>query len=207
MSIAFNNIPDTVRTVGAHVEIDNSRALKGLVQNPHKALIIGQKIAGGTADVDTLMAITRDSLADGFFGAGSITARMCNTFKANNPNTELYAMALGSGIAGVAASTEIDISGAVYSNAVSCNGTWHILINGVACDVAITSGMSAESIATALITVINSNSALPVVAAVDGVSAGVVVISAVNSGTLGNYIDIRENYYEGESIPLHFVSG
>ena len=37
--ISFNNIPDTIRTPGAYVEIDNSRALKGLIQNPHKVLI------------------------------------------------------------------------------------------------------------------------------------------------------------------------
>jgi phage tail sheath gpL-like len=207
MAITFNNVPDTIRTPGVYVEIDNSRALQGLVQNPHKVLLLGQKIADGTADVDTLMAISRDNLADGFFGAGSILARMCNKFKENNENTELYAMALGSGIAGTAASTEIDISGAVYSNAVSANGTWYLMINGEAVDVAITSGMSAESIATAVITAINSNSNLPVIAAVDGTSAGVVAISAVNSGTMGNYINIRENYYDYQSIPLHFVSG
>ena len=207
MAITFNNVPATMRTPGTYVEIDSSRALTGLIENPHRVLILGQKIAAGTADVDALMAISRDSLADGFFGPGSILARMCNTFKNNNPNTELHAMALGSGIAGTAASCEIDISGAVYSNAVSANGTWYIMINGEAVDVAITSGMSAESIATALITVINSNSNLPVTAAVDGASAGVVAISAVNSGTMGNYINIRENYYDGQSIPLNFVSG
>ncbi len=31
MAIAFNNIPTTVRTPGVVVEIDNSRALTGLV--------------------------------------------------------------------------------------------------------------------------------------------------------------------------------
>ena len=207
MSISFNNISTTKRTPGAFTEVDNSRALQGLAQNPHKVLIVGQKIAAGTVDVDSLIAITSDGLADGYFGPGSVLARMCNVFKENNPNTELYAMAIGSGIAGNAASCEIDISGAVYSNAVSANGTWRLMINGEAVNVAITSGMSAESIATAVIAAVNSNSNLPVTAAVDGVSAGVVVLSAVNSGTLGNYINVRENYNVGESIPKHFVSG
>ncbi len=207
MAITFNNIPTTVRTPAVYVEIDNSRALTGLVQNPHKVLILGQKIGAGTADVDTLMAISRDNLADGFFGTGSILARMCNTFKENNPNTELHAMALGSGIAGLAASTEIDVSGAVYSNAVSANGVWYLMINGEEVNVTITSGMSAESIAAAVATAINSNSNLPVTATVDGTSAGVVGISAVNSGTLGNYINIRENYYDYQSTPLHCFSG
>lgn len=207
MAITFNNIPTTIRTTGIYVEIDSSRALTGLIDNPHRVLILGQKIGAGTADVDTIMAMTRDNLADGFFGPGSILARMCNTFKNNNPNTELHAMALGSGIAGTAAECEIDISGAVYSSPVSANGTWYIMINGEAVDVAITSGMSADSIAAELIAVINSNSNLPVIASPKGGSIGTVVISAVNSGTLGNYINIRENYNTGESIPLNFVSG
>lgn len=205
--ITFNNIPTTVRTPNAFVEIDNSRALKGLLQNPHKVLILGQKHSEGTVDLDVLMAISRDNLADGYFGAGSILARMCNTFKNNNPNTELYAMALGSGIAGTAASCTIVLSGAVYSNAVSCNGTWYLMINGEEVQVAITSGMSAASIATAVVAAINSNSNLPVRAAVTGSGLANVTISAICSGTLGNYINIRENYYEGQSIPLHFVSG
>jgi len=212
MAITFNNIPDTIRTPGAYVEIDNSRALKGLIQNPHKVLILGQLAEGlttptPTALYDTLYTISRDNLADGFFGRGSILARMCNTFKANNPNTEVYAMALGSGIAGGAAGCSIDISGAVYSNPVSCNGTWYLMINGEQVNVPITSGMSDTSIVVAAITAINSNSNLPVTAAVNGVSAGKLDITAVCSGTLGNYIDIRENFYDYQSIPLHFVSG
>ena len=95
--IQFNNIPTTIRTPGVYAEIDNSRSISSLLQNPHKVLILGQKIAAGTIPFDTLTAISRDNLADGYFGAGSILARMCNKFKVNNPNTEVYAMALGSG--------------------------------------------------------------------------------------------------------------
>ena len=71
MSINFNNIPTSQRTPGVFGEIDNSRALQGLVQNPHKVLIVGQKIAAGSIDHDSLVAITSDGLADGFFGPGS----------------------------------------------------------------------------------------------------------------------------------------
>ena len=43
--ISFNNIPVTTRTPGVFTEVDNSRALTGLANNPHKALIIGQLVA------------------------------------------------------------------------------------------------------------------------------------------------------------------
>ena len=95
--ITFNNVPDTVRTPGVYAEIDNSRALQGLAANPQKALIIGEKSSAGSADNAILYSITRKNLADGYFGPGSLLARMCNIFKENNPNTELKAIALSGG--------------------------------------------------------------------------------------------------------------
>ena len=105
MSISFNNIPTTTRTPGAFAEIDNSRALQGLVPNPHKAIIFGQKIDAGSKDIETLQAMTNDGLADGYFGTGALLSRMCNKFKENNPNTELFAMAVSGGTTQASAST------------------------------------------------------------------------------------------------------
>lgn len=202
MAISFNNIPDTIRTPGAYIEIDNSRALKGLVQNPHKVLIIGQKIAAGTAAYDAVMAISRDGLADGYFGPGSNLARMCNVFKANNPNTELHAMAIGSGVAGTAASAEIQFSDAIYDDTISVTTPWYLMINGVKLEITFTSGMSGQAMASALASMINqSYSNLPCNATV---SKGDLGLTAVNSGTVGNYINVRANYYAGESTPSCF---
>jgi len=201
MAITFNNIPDSIRTPGGYIEVDNSRALKGLTQNPHKVLIVGQKVSAGTADSDTLMAITRDNLADGYFGAGSVLARMCNVFKDNNPNTEMFAMAIGSGIAGTAASAEIQCSGALAGATASGAHTWYLMGNGIALDIAITSGMSGQGLASKIASAVNSTSALPFVATVSGGDVG---FSAVNSGTLGNYLNIRANYYAGQSTPSAF---
>lgn len=208
MTISFNNIPDTVRTPGAYVEIDNSRALKGLVQNPHKALILGQKIAAGTVPFDTLVAITRDSLADGYFGSGSVLARMCNVFKDNNPNTELYAMALGSEIAGVAASTAIDFSNAMEAPAgCSGAGTYYLMVNGTEFQYDIASGQSASGITAAYKALINADSTSPVVASQNnGVGVSALHLSAVCSGTLGNYVDVRVNYYAGQSAAATLFS-
>jgi phage tail sheath gpL-like len=206
-AIEFNNIPTTIRTPGVYVEIDNSRALKGLVQNPHRALIIGQKLAAGTVDFDTLTAITRDNLAGGYFGEGAILTRMCNVFKDNNPNTELFAMAIGSGIAGTAASGAIDFSAAMNSAEVSGTGVYYLMIDGVEIKETITSGMSGGAIASMYASAINALSvSLPVTAAPSTAAAsmGHMAISAVNSGTLGNYINIRANYFDGQSTPVFF---
>jgi phage tail sheath gpL-like len=202
--ITFNNIPQNMRTPGTYIEIDNSRALKGLIQNPHKVLIVGQKLgSSGTAAFDTLMAISRDSLADGFFGQGSILARMCNKFKENNPNTELYAMAIGSGVGGTAAEATIDFSGAMVDTTASKDYTYYFMVNGQEIEVDITSNMSGGAIVSHIVSLVNSYySWLPVNAAV-GASRGRLVLSAKCSGTLGNYISIIENYY-GTQIPSCF---
>jgi len=213
MAISFNNVPTSIRTPGVYLEIDNSRALTGLVQNPHKALIIGQKVDNSeatntaTVDYDTLVAITRDNLADGYFGNGSVLARMCNTFKKNNPNTELYAMAIGSGIAGAQAKGAIDFSYAMDGTTASGTETYYLMINGVEIQETITSGMSGMAIASMYVSAINALSqVVPVTASPSyaAASGGHMILSAFNSGTLGNDIDIRANYYTGQSTPTTF---
>lgn len=199
--IQFNNIPDTVRTPDVFTEIDNSRALQNLVANPHKALIIGQKTSEGSAEYDTLYQLTKEGLEDGYFGPGSVLARMAATFKENNQNTEVYAMCIGSGVAGTAASASIDFSTALAWNTVSVAGTYYLMVNGVKCYADIEVDMSGQAIATLVASMINDNSDLPVIAKV---AAGSVRISAVCSGTLGNYINIRANYYTGQSTPPLF---
>lgn len=210
MAISFNNIPKTIRTPGVYAEIDNSRALTGLFAIPHKVLILGQKIAAGTVPFDTLVQISRDGLADGFFGPGSVLARMCNVFKDNNPNTEVWAMCLGSGLAGTAAEATLDISTAMNSAEYSGVATLYMMINGKDggnFNLNITSGMSGGGIASLMASTINADSTLPIVAALSAVasaSMGHITFSAVQSGTLGNYIDVRFNYNIGESYPPGF---
>jgi phage tail sheath gpL-like len=205
MPISFNNIPDTVRTPGVYAEIDNSRALKGLVQNPHKALIIGQKHADGNAERDTLYAITSEIVADSYFGMGSILDRMCRVFKKNNPNTELYAIAIAESGAGVIASGAIHFSVALSHNGevVSTDGeVVNLLINGSQFQLTLTSDWSVGEVNSAMKALINANSMLPVIADTTGTSE--LILQAICSGTLGNYIDVRFNYYEGQSFPTCF---
>ena len=196
--ITFNNIPNTMRTPGNYAEVDNSRALQGLLPNPHKALIIGQKTAIGTGGYDQIYAITKAGLADGYFGPGSVLARMCNVFKTANENTELHAMAIGSGAAGTLASGSIDFSTALADAEASVAGTYYLMVNGVECYTDIAISMSGRAIASLVKLNVNAKNGMAVHASAVN---GSVYFSALNSGTLGNYINIRNNYYAGQSIP------
>ena len=208
--ITFNNIPDTTRTPGVYVEVDNSRALQGLVANPHKVLIIGEGIVGeGTIPLLTLAAITRDNLADGYFGVGSPLARMCNMFKDNNPNTELHAIRVSGGTTQASArvnfSTPISFAGGVVS---TNNEVVRMLLNGKRALLTLTSNWSAEDIASGYETLINGDSTYGFTATrPSGVGESHYLnLSAVFSGELGNYGDVRFNYYDGESFPTCFDS-
>jgi len=207
--IAFNNVPTTIRTPGIYTEVDNSRALAGLAQNPHRALIIGQKRVGtgaGTVDNGVLVAITRDNLANGYFGQGSILARMCDTFKLNNPNTELWAIAISAGTA--QASAKICFSRALSHAAgiVSTNGEYlYMMINGVQIATQLLSGWSGLDIGSAIKAAVNANSSLPCTASISAaVASQAFFLSAICSGSAGNFLDVQFNYYQGQSFPTCF---
>ena len=202
--IVFNNIPNTIRTPGVYNEVDNSRALKGLFPNPHKALLIGQKRSTGSKPSEVLYEITSNGLADGFFGTGSQLAIMCNTFKQNNPNTELYAIALSDANAAVKASGVIKFSVALSATGFSLvgGGTYNLLIDGIKVPVILTSGWSAADINSAAIAQITATDQLPVDGSTNATSA--LCIIAKNAGSQGNFIDIRANYYTGEVDPDGF---
>lgn len=204
MAIKFNNIPDTTRTPGVYNEVDNSRALQGLVPNPHKAIIFGQKSSAGSKDVETLQAITSNGLADGYFGPGSLLARMCNVFKANNPNTELFAIAVSG--ATTQASAKINFSIALSHAGGDTSGgnqTLYLLVNGRQVNRVLTSGWSGTDIASDYKTYMSEQGDFPVTLSVNTTS-GALVLSALNSGAAGNYLDVRFNYYEGQSFPTFF---
>jgi len=199
MSISFNNIPTTLRVPGAYTEVDNSRAIKGLVQNPHKVLILGQKLSAGSASMETVMSISRTGIADSYFGLGSPLARMCNKFKEANPYTEVHAMALSAN-GGTAASGRITFS---VLNSVTGDCTYFLMINGKDCQVTLTSGWSNPDVISAIIGGFSDDAtggSLPVKFSYSG--SNILILSAKCSGTLGNYIDFRANYYAGQSNPL-----
>jgi phage tail sheath gpL-like len=199
MSITFNNIPSNTRTPGVLVEIDNSQALQGLAENPHTALILGQKLnSGGSKSVETLQAITRENLANGFFGAGSELARMINVFKKNNPNTELFAMALSAN-GGVKASGAVSFSAGM---SITKDGTWFLMLNGIAVDVQLTSGWSVTDCHSAVTTTLNTSTYSHVGMTASTNAGSDLNFIAMQSGTQGNYLNVRDNYFVGQSRPL-----
>lgn len=190
------NLPSTILVPGVFVTIDNSLANTSL-GGSFKTVIIGQKVAAGTATVETLVQVFSDAGAKEKFGVGSILANMLSKWFENNAFNEVYAIALdddGSAVKAAGAFTA--------TSAATASGTLALYINGVRLAIAVASGDSATVIGDAIEAAITANVDLPVTASN---AAGIVTVTAKNGGTLGNMIDLRLNQNEGDESPAGVI--
>lgn len=193
MPIAFETIPANLRIPGHFVEFDASMAVRGLPGMPFRALLIGQRLSTGTIAQNVLKQITDPSQARTYFGNGSLLHHMAEVFRRQNQFTELWAIAVDDAGAGVQASGTLTITGPA-----TASGTIYLYIAGRRITVGVTSGDAQNSIAANINTAIQAETSLPVTS---GVSTNVVTLTARHKGLVGNEIDLRVNYREGENTP------
>ncbi len=195
MAISFNGIPTNNRVPAFFVEFDNTRAVQGPTLLSYRALAVGHKTSAGTQALLTPVRVTSPAQAANLFGAGSLLHLMALSWFQQNTTTEIDFVAVDEP-AGVAAE-----GGVKFSGSVSAGGTLSLYIGGQAVTMAVAQGASNASLATALAAAINAVTSLPVTAAVDGVDTALVNITAKHEGVTGNSIDIRLNYFDGETTP------
>lgn len=198
MTISFASIPVGARTPGQFVEFSSDRAVQGASVMPNVALIIGPRlVSAGTVAENILTAVASVTDAETYWGHGSIIADMVDTFKAINPYVELY----GIGV-------EVNSGGAVAAGSFAFTGTAtaagevSAYVGGHRIAVSVAINDTAAAVATALYNAIVAYclaTNLPVVST--NTPAGTTVVTALSKGLLGNAIDLRVNYQNGESIP------
>lgn len=193
MPISFNQIPSNIRVPLAYIEFDNTRAVTGTPQISQKILAIGQRLTTGTVAAGVLTRITSAAQAEGAFGRGSMLSAMFNALKASNRFTESWAIALDDAVAGVAATGTITFAGTV-----TLAGTLYLYIAGKRLTVTVAAAEAAATTATNVAAAINAATDLPVTATS---ALGVVTVAARHKGEAGNTIDVRTNYYDGETLP------
>ncbi len=191
--ISFNQIPVSIRVPGTYVEIDNSRARRGLVGLPTRILVIGQRKAGGSAAAQTLQRVTSTAQAKGLFGVGSQLAHMLEALFKGNDYTDTWAIGINDNVAGVVATCTLTFTGPATSA-----GTLNLYIGGRRVQALVNAADTATVVATALAAAINADTSLAVTAAA---VAGVITLTATHKGEVGNYIDVRHSYYSGEALP------
>lgn len=189
--ISFNNIPPALRYPGAYVEIDGSQA--GLGGDIPAVLLVGQKLAAGTAPAGEIVRLSGVEDAKTKAGAGSMLAQMVARYRAIDPVLDIYMLPYSDNGAGVAATGTITVT-AVPTVA----GTLSLYIAGRLVTVAATTGQTTTQVATAIAAAITAAGAdIPVTATS---ALGVVTLTARHKGTCGNAIDVRLNLY-GETTP------
>lgn len=192
----MSTIPNIVLTPGVFVEFDGSRAFSGLPGQRHRVLLMGQRLPAGSADVGVPLRVTSAQQAETYYGRGSNLAAMVAAFKHANEYTETWAVALDDADAATEAEGSVTVTGPATGA-----GTLHLYVAGRRVAVGVASGDSADDIAAAVVEAINDNTELPVTAEVDAEDEHIVLLTARNAGEVGNCIDVRANYHQGELLP------
>jgi phage tail sheath gpL-like len=186
------NIPSTILVPGVYVTLDNSLANTAL-GGSFKTVIIGQKIAAGTATAETLVQVFSDADAKEKFGVGSVLANMFSNWFANNAFNEVYAIALADAGGAVANQTDATITGTA-----TASGSIALYINGTRYQYAVATGDTNAAIATGIAALVNLDVDISVIAVGN---AGVAEFTGKNGGLLSDQVDIRVNQNEGEALP------
>lgn len=194
MAISFNNIPANIRVPLFYAEMDNSQA--GYFSQPKRSLLIGQKLAAGSAVTGVAMLVSRTDQAITLFGRGSMLARMHALYRQQDPLGEVWCIALADNGAGVNASGTITVTGPA-----TAAGTINLYIAGQVVSVAVGASDAATVIATAINAAITAALDLPVTSSV---AAAVVTLTCKWKGLTGNDITITDSFLGqagGEALP------
>lgn len=194
--MAFDTIPAQIGVPGHYVEFDKSQAQPRLLTQPKRALIIGQRLTVGTVAAGVPTRITRKETAWAAFGYGSMLAEMCEYWLRQTEAVELWAVALNDNGAGQAAVGTITMTGPA-----TAAGTLQLYVAGKKISVGVAKAATAAQIATSIAAAINADTKLPITAAVAGGTPTVVDITARHKGEVGNCIDVRANYNQGDRLP------
>lgn len=192
-NITFNTIPIDIRTPGQYIEIDNSKALRGLPNMNRRMLFIGNKLAAGTAAANTLQRINSGAEAAGLFGRGSVLHEMLRGARDANKTSDIWAIGLDDLGAGVAATKVLTVT-APSAQA----GVISLYVNGQKLSVGVSTGDAVGTIAAAIASAVNAYADGPLTATA---ALGVVTMTARHKGAFTHDIDVRVNYYPDEKLP------
>lgn len=196
MPVSFNNIPANWKNPLYWVEVDSSKA--GLPVFKMPALLVGVKLAVGTAPPDVPIAVSSVAMADAAFGRGSQLAAMAKVFFLNNASQQVIALPVAEPAAGSIATGTITVA-----TAPTQAGQIDLYIAGHNVPVGVAATDTVTMVALAIAAAVNANLDLPVVAPAP--AAGVVTLNCRWKGSTGNDITMMDTYYSGaggEILPL-----
>lgn len=183
-------------------KIDFSRAVRGLRGMPRRLLLIGHKVAAGTATLNAIRTVTTEADALSLFGEGSMLVAMWRAAKNNaDLGLPIDVIAIAPGGSAVAASSTLALTNAAGAGAnLTQSGELMVYIAGRRVSVGVTTSDTQATAATKLIAAINAVPSLPVTAA-STANTNEIALTCRWGGTTGNDIDIRNTYYLDDRMP------
>lgn len=197
MAISFNFIPNLLRTPGAFIEFDASRAVTGLAALPNRVLLIGALLAAGSALDLELKQILSESDGQVFWGQGSQLSRMAERFKQASKFTEVWGIGQDDDAAGVAATKLITVTGPATSA-----GVLHFLLHGEIVNVAVADGDSETVIAASIDAAVVAAIIPKNLMFTSGAVVGVVTLTSTHASEFSDDLDVRINYFDRQELDL-----
>jgi len=193
-AVSFNYIPANVRVPLFYAEMDNTQA--GYFTQNKRALLIGQKLAAGTAAVNTPYLVSTPDMAKTLFGVGSMLARMHAAYRQQDSFGEVWAIAVADAGGGANATGTITVTGPA-----TAAGTINLYIAGQRVQVAVGASDAQNTVAASINAAINAATDLPVTSSV---ATNVVTLTSRWKGLTANDIAISDSfrgYAGGETLP------
>lgn len=159
--ISFPSLPNNWRLPLFWAEVDPSQAGSG--QAPLPSLLVGQKLAVGTAPAGIPIAIATLAQAQQAFGVGSMLERMFARFFAIEPTAFIFCLPLADPGGGVASTGKLAIS-----TAATVAGVYTTYIAGQRVQINVAATDAVTDIAANLVAAINAVPTLPVTAVEGG---------------------------------------
>jgi phage tail sheath gpL-like len=182
----------TILVPDVFVTIDNSLANTAL-GGTFKTVIVGQRVAAGTATAETLVQVFNDADAKEKFGAGSMLAHMFSEWFKNNTTDEVYGIALYDAGGATESAGQVAFAGTITEA-----GTLYFYVNGKQYQVAVSSTDTPTDVATNLETLLNADVDLPFAVVRTGATLD---FGALNKGTVCDQMTIKTNINSGEALP------
>ena len=195
MAVSFNQVPANALVPFVYVEIDPSRG--GGSGAGFRGLLIGQRLAAGTAPAGVPIPVGSAVQARTLAGAGSMLAIMVSAYRRQNPTGQLWMVPLDDAAGATQGTTTITVSAAATGA-----GTIALYIAGRRIPVALSGATATADIAEAINTAIvaaggGATGVLPVSSSATG---SVVTLTNRNGGASSD-IDVRHSYQPAESLP------
>ncbi len=177
-----------------YAQVSNDNA--GVFTVNGRRLIIGQKLAGGSAAVHVPILINAVEEAWGLFGRGSHLARLVAAYRKTDPYGELYCIAVADDNAGVAAVRTVTFNGGATEA-----GQHNVYIGADRIRSAVLNADTANAQATAFAAAVNAEADLIYTAAANN---AVVTLTCRHKGECGNDAGFAANFLGllgGEKTP------